>query len=104
MKKRNISSEVENSINDFKKFRKGKLTLRTHKIEDTKLPEITEADIIAIRNMFHMSRALFAKKLKTAPRSLERWEQGISMPNNQAIVLLCLVKKYPDTLKRINSL
>jgi hypothetical protein len=37
------------------------------------------------------------------PRTLERWEQGRSKPNEQA-VLLWLVRKYPDTLERLESL
>jgi putative transcriptional regulator len=38
------------------------------------------------------------------PRTLERWEQGRSKPNEQAAVLLWLVRKYPDTLERLESL
>ena len=103
-KKRDISSEMLQSIEDFKQYREGKLTLRTHQIPDTVLPDLTKEDIQRIRVAFNMSRALFAKKLKVSPRSLERWEQGLSKPNQQAIVLLSLVKKYPDILDRVNGL
>ena len=37
-------------------------------------------------------------------RTLERWEQGRSKPNEQAAALIWLVRKYPDTLKRLESL
>jgi putative transcriptional regulator len=103
-KKRDISSEMLKSIEDFKKYRSGKLTLKTHQIKDTALPVLTNKDIYQIRATFKMSRALFAKKLKISPRSLERWEQGLSKPNQQAILLLALVKKYPDMLDRVSSL
>ena len=104
MEKRDISAEIISAVDDFNQFRKGKLTLRTHKVEDAEPPELKPNEIIQIRQMLHMSRALFAKNLRIAPRSLERWEQGISKPNREAIILLCLVKKYPDTLKKIRSI
>ena len=45
----------------------------------------------------------FAFKLGVNPRTLERWEQG-RKPNEQAAALIWLVRKYPDTLKRLESL
>ena len=30
------------------------------------------------------------------PRTLERWEQGRSKPNDQAAALILLVRKYPE--------
>ena len=51
-----------------------------------------------------MSRHLFAFKIGVNPRTLERWEQGRSKPNEQAAALIWLVRKYPDTLKRSESL
>jgi len=38
------------------------------------------------------------------PRTLERWEQGRSKPNEQAAALLWLVRKFPDTLRRLESI
>ena len=51
-----------------------------------------------------MSRAAFAHSLGVNPRTLERWEQGRSKPNDQAVALILLVRKYPDTLSRLESL
>lgn len=51
-----------------------------------------------------MSRQVFALKLGVNPRTLERWEQGRSKPNEQAAALIWLVRKYPDTLERLESL
>jgi hypothetical protein len=36
--------------------------------------------------------------------SEDRWEQGRSKPNEQAAALIWLMRKYPDTLKRLESL
>jgi putative transcriptional regulator len=51
-----------------------------------------------------MSRRVFAFKLGMNPRTLERWEQGRSKPNEQAAALIWLIRKYPDTLERLKSL
>ena len=62
----------------------------------TLLKEIAEA--------LKMSRHVLAFKLGVNPRTLERWEQGRSKPNEQAAALIWLVRKYPDTLERLESL
>jgi putative transcriptional regulator len=47
------------------------------------------------------SRAVFARKLRINERTLEKWEQGRAKPNPQAAALVLLVRKYPDTLERL---
>ena len=47
---------------------------------------------------------VFAFKIGVNPRTPERWEQGRSKPNEQAAALIWLVRKSPDTLKRLESL
>ena len=56
------------------------------------------------REALNMSRQVFAFKIGVNPRTLERWEQGRSKPNEQAAALLWLVRRYPDTLKRLEAL
>jgi putative transcriptional regulator len=51
-----------------------------------------------------MSRNVFALKLRASARTLEKWEQGITIPNDQAAVLLLMVNKYPDTLQRLENI
>ena len=51
-----------------------------------------------------MSRQVFAFTIGVNARTLERWEQGRSKPNEQASALIRLVRKYPDTLDRLASL
>jgi hypothetical protein len=50
------------------------------------------------------NRAVFARKLRINERTLEKWEQGRAKPNPQAAALLLLVRKYPDTLERLEHL
>jgi len=37
-------------------------------------------------------------------RILEKWEHGETEPNYQAAALILMVRKYPDTLQRLESL
>jgi len=74
------------------------------KAYDPALPAVDERLIRTTRERLHMSRAAFARRLGVNPRTLERWEQGRSKPNDQAAALILLVRKYPDTLSRLESL
>lgn len=64
-----------------------------------------DADVVReTGEVLNRSRQVFAFKLGVNPRTLERWEQGRSKPNEQAAALIWLVRKYLDTLKRLESL
>ena len=84
--------------------REGRLTLRIHEVEPITVPPVDPALVRQTREALHMSRQVFAFKLGVNPRTLERWEQGRSKPNEQAAALIWLVRKYPDTLERLESL
>jgi putative transcriptional regulator len=51
-----------------------------------------------------MSRNVFARKLRVSSRTLEKWEQGVTKPNDQAVALILMVNKYPDTLTRLEDI
>lgn len=103
-KKRNLFSELMSGIEAMREHREERLTLRTHQIEPITVP-LVDADFIReTREALHMSRQVFAFKIGVNPRTLERWEQGRSKPNEQAAALIWLVRKYPDTLERLESL
>ncbi len=103
MSKRNLFEELNQSLEEARKHDQGKLTLRSTSVEIKPL-DITPNEIIRIRESLKMSQALFAAYLHTNKRTYEKWEQGESRPNEQAITLLKLVKRDPDILERIASL
>lgn len=103
MNKRNLFEELNQGLKEAKKHVQAKMTLRTHKIDKPHI-EMTAENIREIRKQFNMSRALFATYLHTSPRTLEKWEQGLSKPNDQAITLLKLTEKYPDTIERLQAI
>jgi putative transcriptional regulator len=103
-KKRGLFRELMPSVEAMREHREGRLTLRTHEVEPISVPSVDPDFVRETREAFKMSRQVFAFKIGVNPRTLERWEQGRSKPNEQASALIRLVRKYPDTLQRLESL
>lgn len=103
-KKRSLFRELMSGVEAMREHREGRVTLRTHHVEPIALPTLKPGIVRETREALHMSRQVFAFKLGVNPRTLERWEQGRSKPNEQAAALIWLVRKYPDTLERLESL
>ena len=104
MRRRDIFHELQQGMTAMKAHREGKLTLRSYKVEAAPLPKVDSTLIRDTRERLHCSRAVFARKLHINERTLEKWEQGRAEPNPQAAALLLLVRKYPDTLQRLESI
>lgn len=104
MAKRNIFGDLIEGIATMKGHREGKITLRSYKIETAPLPKVDSKLILDTRRKLRCSRAVFARKLRINERTLEKWEQGRAKPNPQAAALVLLVRRYPDTLARLDEL
>ena len=102
--KRNMFGELMEGVSAMRAHREGRITLRSHRVTRLSLPPVDERLIRSTRERLRMSRQAFAHRLGVNPRTLERWEQGRSKPNDQAAALILLVRKYPDTLKRLDQL
>lgn len=103
MAKRDIFGELMEGLTAMKGHREGKLTLRSYKVEPAPLPKVDSKLIRDTRKRLRCSRAVFARKLRINERTLEKWEQGRAKPNPQAAALVLLVRKYPDTLARLEE-
>ena len=99
--KRNLFEELEKGVKEIKSCQQGKVTLRVYHAKPRPLPKITATSIRNIRRKLHLSRNVFAMRLRVSPRTLEKWEQGETVPNRQAAAPLLMVKKYPETLDRL---
>ncbi|MDM8547747.1 transcriptional regulator [Candidatus Venteria ishoeyi] len=104
MSSRDLFAELSSALAEAKAHSEGKVTLRTHKASDVHDLNITPSEIVGIREHFNLSRGVFAQLLHTSARTLENWEQGRSAPNGQAVTLLKLVQRYPETLAHIAEL
>jgi putative transcriptional regulator len=103
MTKRDIFGELMEGVAAMKAQRKGKITLRTFKVESSPLPKVDSKLIRDTRKRLRCSRAVFARWLRINERTLEKWEQGRAKPNPQAAALVLLVRRYPDTLARLDE-
>ena len=104
MAKRNIFGELMEGVAAMTDHRKGKLTLRSYKVDVSPLPKVDAKLLRDTRKKLRCSRAVFARRLRINERTLEKWEQGRAKPNPQAAALVLLVRRYPDTLARLDEL
>jgi putative transcriptional regulator len=104
MAKRDLFGELMEGVAAMKHHRQGKLTLRSYKVDMAPLPKVDSKLLRDTRKKLRCSRAVFARKLRINERTLEKWEQGRAKPNPQAAALVLLVRKYPDTLARLDAL
>lgn len=103
-KKRKLFDELMDGVSSMEQQRTGKITLRTHEVDDLPPLEIDADMIREIREKLHVSRTVFARRLRVSSRTLENWEQGRAKPNAQAATLIMMVNQFPDTLDKLSSL
>lgn len=103
-RKRKLVNELLEGVRAMRPHNEGKVTLRTHRVEVRPLPPMTAALVRDTRERLKMSRAVFARRLRVNPRTLERWEQGRGRPNEQAAALILLVRRFPDTVDRLETI
>jgi len=101
---RSLFDELREGMAALAESRQGKRTLRTHTVLYKPMPKVTPKELRRVREGLKCSRALFAGYLRTNVRTLENWEQGRAKPNAQAVLLIHLVKQYPDTVERLASI
>ena len=101
MKKWNLFAEIAEGFDALAEERAGNRTLRTHAVDMKPAPEFNPEELLALRERLNLSRPVFARYLRTNARTLENWEQGRARPNAQAVLLIRLVERFPDTVDRL---
>lgn len=99
-----LFNELMQGMKELEQHFQGKITLKTSVVE---LPEqimISPEEVKAIRQKLNLSQAVFARKLHTSVRTYQGWEQGRTKPNPQAVLLLKMVEKSPQTFEQIAQL
>ena len=102
--KRDPFGDTTAGVRVVRGHREARHSVRARHIMPLSLPSIDEHTIRNTREGLHLSRSAFARRLGVNPRTLERWEKGRSKPNDQAVALILLVRRYPDTLTRLKAL
>ena len=102
--KRSIFAELVEGFDSLGAEREGRITLRRHRVEARPVPDLKPSEVLAVREHLNLSRAVFARALRTNERTLENWEQGRAAPNAQARLLIRMVAAYPETVERLAHL
>ena len=102
--KRKLFDELMGGVDSMQNQRTGKITLRTHEVDELPPLQIDAELIRETREQLHVSRAVFARRIRVSIRTLENWEQGRAKPNAQAAALIMMVRQFPDTLDKLSSL
>jgi putative transcriptional regulator len=102
--KRNLFAELSEGLDALKQECEGKITPRKHPIQAKPAPQVSAAELVALRERMNLSRAVFARHLRTNERTLENWEQGRSKPNAQAALVIKLVERFPETLRNLATI
>jgi putative transcriptional regulator len=103
-KARTLFSELMDGVEAMRRQREGKITLRSHDVTEREPLAVNARLIRQTRERLNVSRAVFARGLRVSTRTLESWEQGRARPNAQAAALILMVRRYPDTLHKLESL
>ncbi len=103
-KKRKLFDELMDGVESMQAQRAAKITLRTHEVDELPPLKIDAELIRETREQLHVSRAVFARRIRVSIRTLENWEQGRAKPNAQAAALIMMVRQFPDTLDKLSSL
>lgn len=102
--KRDLFAEIVDGLNAWGDANKGKRTLKTVERTIDREVSLSAAELKEIRENLNISQAVFAYYLQTALTTYQNWEQGRAKPNRQAILLIKLVEKDPETLERLANL
>jgi putative transcriptional regulator len=74
--------------------------LRTGKLKGGKVHIPADIDATAIRAKTGLSQVNFAQQIGVSVATLRNWEQGRRVPDGPAQVLLSLLNKDPDIVRR----
>ncbi len=89
MSDRNIGQEILEGIKEIKRFKKGKVELKTRNLN-----EPSPAGII--RKKLRLSQSAFASLMGVSPRTIQDWEQGRRKPQGPAKSLLRIAEQHPE--------
>lgn len=101
--KRNLFEELAEGFDALEAEKQNKLTLRRHAVRCQPVERLSSIELVSTRKQLKMSQGVFAQYLRIPVKTLQNWEQGRGVPNDQAALLIRMVAKYPDTLERLDQ-
>ena len=104
MAKRNLFDELEQGLKEMKAERQGKITLKTTEVQLPSPIKMSKTKIQRIRKSTNYSQGVFARVLGAKLKTYQKWEQGLSEPNEQAKLLLEMVDKDEKFLETLATM
>ena len=103
--KRCLFAEISEGLEALNDAREGRCAMSSNEMRLSKgLRRVTAEEVKELREGLNLSQAMFARHLATSIRTLGNWEKGRTQPNGQASLLIDLMKRYPDTVLRLQAL
>ncbi len=90
-----VGLEVEAALSEVLAHVRGEISL-PHRIVDDPAAE----HIVALRKRMNLSRQQFADQFGLDSRAIQEWEQGRRVPDRAARVLLTVIDREPDAVRR----
>lgn len=104
MTKRDVFAELMEGFDALEGERTGKVTLKKTFVESRPAPTMSGSDLREVRAKLNVSQSVFARRLRISERTVANWEQGVSQPNAQAVILIRLIERHPALLQEIATL
>lgn len=104
MTKRDLFAELTEGFEALAADRQKKVTLKRVEVEVKPAPKVTAKEVVRVRAKLNVSQGVFARYLRTNPRTIENWEQGKAKPNAQAALLIRYVEKHPEVVQELATL
>ncbi|GFO71007.1 putative transcriptional regulator [Bathymodiolus japonicus methanotrophic gill symbiont] len=95
MAEHNMGMEILEGIKEIKKYKNGKVQLKTTTLSDPSPAQI-------IRKNLKISQASFASLMGVSVRTIQDWEQGRRSPKGPAKSLLRVAEQHPEVFSDIH--
>ncbi len=90
-----LGRELETALGEVLEHARGDATLHCRIVENP-----AAAHIVAVRKRLKLSRQKFADRFGLDARAVQDWEQGRSVPDRAARVLLTVINHDPEAVVR----
>ena len=99
-KQRSVFGQIKAGLEDSIAYSRGQLSLVTTQ-PPLPPPELSRAEIAALRKRLKMSQAFFAAVLNVSAKAVQSWEQGIRRPSDAALRMLQVIGRQPSVVRVI---
>ncbi len=90
-----LGLRLEAAAKEIARYRRGEIALETYEI---RVPD--QIDVAELRRRLGLTQRLFAARFGLDVTAIHAWEQGRRRPDRAARVLLAVIAKEPEAVRR----